>query len=190
MRKRPARTLLPGVAADSTTVSELDEDGNRVQRNLPLLDKSSESLRVCDSCFLAAKCPQYEPETSCAFELPVEARTTDQLARIQEVLIEIQVQRTLFARFSEEMEGGYPDPNVSAEMDRLQKMLKIKKEMDAEGFTLTVKAQARNAGQAGMFGRIFGERASEAARAIEPVRTEDAAEVLGIVDAEVIESGI
>ncbi|MEU4534335.1 hypothetical protein AB0G15_05630 [Streptosporangium sp. NPDC023825] len=165
---------------------ELDENGNRVERKIGLLSTAGESNRTCDSCFLAGKCPQYQPETECAFDLPVEARTTDQLARLQEVLIEIQTQRVMFARFSEEIEGGYPDPNVGTEIDRLQKMLKTKNEMDSEGFTLSVKAHSRSSGESGLIGRLFGSDASQQARAIEPVRAEDVGYEMGIVDAELV----
>lgn len=177
---------MPGVALVDKTVRELDENGVRVERKIGLLATVGESNRTCDNCFLANKCPQYEPETECAYNLPVEARTTDQLARLQEVLIEIQTQRVMFARFSEEIEGGYPDPNVGSEIDRLQKMLKTKNEMDSEGFTLSVKAHSRNTGESGLIGRLFGDGASQQARAIEPTRAEDIAFELGIVDAELV----
>lgn len=186
-RTRRDRATLPGARIITKTIKEVDDDGVRRDRDIPLVGISGETNRVCDSCFLAGKCPSYEPEATCAYDLPVEARTRDQLGRIQEAIIEMQVQRTFFARFSEELEGGYPDPNVGTEIDRLQKMLKAKSEMDAEGFTLTVKAQSRNSAETGMFGRIFGSDASQAARAIEPVRTEDVAADLGIIDAEIVE---
>nr|PZN17694.1 MAG: hypothetical protein DIU80_24075 [Chloroflexota bacterium] len=101
-------------------------------------------------------------------------------------MVEIQTQRVLFARFSEEVEGGYPDPNVGQEIDRLQRMLKTKADMESEGFSLTVKAQSRAQGQAGLISRIFGDNAGQAARAIEPARAEDVAAQMGIVDAELV----
>jgi hypothetical protein len=185
---RRDKATLPGARIVTKTVKELDDDGVRRERNIPLLSTNGQTNRVCDSCFLAGKCPQYDPGAECAYDLPVEARTRDQLARLYEAIIEMQVQRLFFARFSEEIEGGYPDPNVGTELDRLQKMLKAKQEMDAEGFTLTVKAQSRNTAESGMFSRIFGDSASQAARAIDPVPAEDVAAQLGIVEAEIVET--
>ena len=185
--RRDGRRLLPGVRIAEKRVRELTDSGE-VTKTIRLLDIDDQPIRSCDGCFLADKCPQYQPDTECAFELPVEARTRDQLARIQEILIEIQTQRILLARFAEECNGGYLDANLSREIDRLQRMLKIKEDMDREGFTLTVRAQATQHSQMGLIGRIFGKEASQAARALEaPVKMEDVAAQLGIVDAELVD---
>jgi hypothetical protein len=177
---------MPGVGIEDKTVYETNEDGERVAKTLPLIDSSGESQRVCRTCFLAEKCPQYDSEYACAFNLPVEARTAEQRDRLDAVLIEIQTQRTLFGKFAEDMEGGYPDPNVSKEIDRLHNMLAKRAERDADGFSITLKAQSRSRAEGGLIGQLFGGKASEAARAIEPVRAEDAAVELGIVEAEIV----
>jgi hypothetical protein len=91
----------------------------------------------------------------------------------------------MFMRFAEEQEGGYSDPNLSSEMDRLQKMLKAKHEMESEGFSMNLQVKANGAtGQTGMLARLFGEQASQAAQALPggPVSADDVIE--DVVDAE------
>ena len=60
--------------------------------------------------------------------------------------------------FTEEMNGGYADPNVSQEIDRLFKLIKTTKELDdsREFIRMTVERQ----GSAGVLSSIFGDRAN------------------------------
>ena len=61
-------------------------------------------------------------------------------------------------RFAEEINGGYADPNVSQEIDRLFKLIKTTKELDdsREFIRMTVERQ----GSAGVLSQIFGEKAA------------------------------
>jgi hypothetical protein len=72
-------------------------------------------------------------------------------------MIEMQGQRVAFMRFSEEMSGGYADPNLSQELDRLFKLIKTTKELDdsREFIRMTVERQ----GSSGVLSQIFGEKA-------------------------------
>ena len=69
----------------------------------------------------------------------------------------MQGQRIAFARFSEEINGGYPDPNTSQEIDRLFKLIKTVKELDdsREFIRMTVERQ----GSGGVLSSIFGDKA-------------------------------
>jgi hypothetical protein len=115
------------------------------------------SLRVCDTCFVASNCPAFKPSSTCAFKLPVSIKTKDQLKALINAVIEMQGQRVAFMRFSEEMNGGYADPNVSQEIDRLFKLIKTTKELDdsREFIRMTVERQ----GSAGVLSSIFGDKA-------------------------------
>lgn len=145
----------------------------------------SQSERQCTTCYLANKCPAYEPGSNCAFDIPLQVRTTQEFRDSVNALIEMQQQRVLFMRFAEEIEGGYADPNLSAEMDRLAKMFKIKSDMEAEGFTFKMEAKMTGpgTGEPGRIGRLFGDVASQRAQALEsPMRVEQIEE---IVDGEI-----
>ena len=70
----------------------------------------------------------------------------------------MQGQRIAFMRFAEEMNGGYADPNLSQEMDRLFEMLKDTKQLDdsREFIRMTVERQ----GSSGVLSSIFGDKAN------------------------------
>jgi len=158
------RKLMPRDPAEITPLpvfgyeikSEVDEDGNI--KDVPVVNSRAATLRQCDTCFVAANCPAFKPQTMCAFNLPVEVKTKEQLKALINSVIEMQGQRVAFMRFAEEMQGGgYSDPNLSQEIDRLFKLIKTTKELDdsREFIRMTVERQ----GSAGVLSSIFGDRA-------------------------------
>jgi len=134
----------------------IDPDGTI--KEVSTVHSQQSSLRVCDTCFVASNCPAFKPQSVCAFKLPVEVKTKEQLKSLINAIIEMQGQRVAFMRFSEEMNGGYADPNVSKEIDRLFKLIKTTKELDdsREFIRMTVERQ----GGAGVLSSIFGDRAN------------------------------
>lgn len=192
LRNRPStevvgrREIRPLPVLGLSTIKETYiEDGEEKTRDVSAVNVRSESTRKCSSCFLASKCPAFEAQSNCAYNIPVQIRTSDQFKALQNSLIEMQAQRVMFMRFAEETEGGYSDPNLSNEIDRLQKLLKAKHEMETEGFSFKVEAKANGAaGSTGMIARLFGDQASQAARALPggPVQADQLLE--GVVDAE------
>lgn len=139
------------------TIVEQDETGNDVIKDVPVIQSQDSSLRQCDTCFVATNCPAFKPQSMCAFKLPVEVKTKDQLKSLINAVIEMQGQRVAFMRFAEEMNGGYADPNVSQEIDRLFKLIKTTKELDdsREFIRMTVERQ----GASGVLSSIFGDKA-------------------------------
>jgi len=134
-----------------------NENGKDVIKEVPVIKSNSSTLRACDTCFVASNCPAFKPQTMCAFNLPVEVKTKEQLKSLINTIIEMQGQRVAFMRFAEEMSGGYADPNVSQEIDRLFKLIKTVKELDdsREFIRMTVERQ----GGAGVLSSIFGDKA-------------------------------
>ena len=141
----------------SKTIVETGEDGRDTLRDVPILSSTGVSLRQCNTCFVAANCPAFKPDSECAYSLPVEVRTKDQLVALLNAVIEMQGSRVAFARFAEELNGGYPDPNIGQEIDRLFKLVKSLKEMEdnKEFVRMTFERQ----GGAGVLSSIFGDRA-------------------------------
>jgi hypothetical protein len=129
-------------------------------------------MRACNTCFLRSKCVAFEPGANCAYNIPIEVRTTDQLRALQAALVEMQAQRVLFMKLAEDIEGGYADPNLSSEMDRLQRMLKSKAESEREGFSLKIEATGTD-GAPGYFSRMFGSGAGEKLAILEKPLTAD-----------------
>jgi hypothetical protein len=141
---------------------EDNSDGTSEVRTRAVLRSSAETLRVCDSCFLASTCPAHQPGANCAFHFPVEVRTDLQVRALLSSMVEMQASRVAFARFAEEVNGGYPDPVVSQEMDRLFSMAdRIKKsEERRERLTVSVEAESNigSIGAGGVLSSIFGSR--------------------------------
>lgn len=133
-----------------------NENGVDVLKDSVVVTSNTTSLRQCDTCFVASNCPAFKPANTCAFSLPVEVKTPEQLKALNTALLEMQAQRVAFMRFTEELNGGYADPNVSQEMDRYFKMLESLKKLDENKEFIQITA-SRNA-DGGIMSRIFGDR--------------------------------
>lgn len=162
-------TSMPVFGYEMKTIVE-SENGHDVLKQVPVVQSNTNSLRQCDTCFVAANCPAFKPANTCAFNLPVEVKTPDQLKALNTAMLEMQAQRVAFMRFAEEMNGGYADPNLSQEMDRYFKMLEKLKALDENKEFIQITAQ-RNASQ-GVLSAIFGDRIA-AAQEMKPAISEE-----------------
>lgn len=173
---------LPIFVQEESEGLEEDEDGTASIRKRALLRASGETVRVCDSCFLSSTCPAYEAESSCAFNFPIEVRTDAQVKALLNSVMELQATRVAFARFAEEVNGGYPDEVVGKEMDRLFRMAQTVKRVEEKRERLTVSVESESSGGGtGVLSRIFGERAAVDAQPAPAAITAD------VIVAEVIE---
>ena len=150
-------THLPVFGYQMKTVIDTDENGNDVIKDVPVIQSKSSSLRQCDTCFVAANCPAFKPQNTCAFNLPVEVKTKDQLKALLTAMIEMQGQRVAFMRYSEEINGGYADPNLSQEVDRLFEMVNKMKSLEENREFIRITAERQSSG--GVLSAIFGDRA-------------------------------
>lgn len=174
-KRRTPSTLLPVMSIIRS--DEEDDD------SAPLVNIRSESARVCNTCFLADKCPMYEPDSNCAYNIPITIKTREQRKALHEGLIEMQTQRVMFMRFAEETEGGYADPNLTKELAVLNKMLKEFADMESQGFSMRLDVRGpSDSAQAGFISRVFGRDAGQTAGALEtgPVDADS------YIDAEII----
>jgi hypothetical protein len=177
---------LPILGFDLATEKRRNEKtGEMEDVDVPLLKSRSDSMRLCDTCFLAAKCPMFEENATCAYDIPIQIRTREQMEALTATMVEIQTQRVLFMKMAEDADGGHADPILSAEMDRLFKMMDTKNKMEQEGFSLTVTAK-QNGNNANIMDKIFGQMAPpETFKALESAQDpESVAEQLGIIDVE------
>lgn len=157
----------------------------------PELGVRGESLRQCNTCFLRDRgCPGFKAGANCLYELPIEVKTKEQLRAVENGMIAMQTQRVMFMRMVEDIEGGFPDPNLSNEIDRLTRMIKAQRDGTAEKFNLNISATNRP-GELGALSRIFGDKVAEA-QAIDAPRPVDEmirATEMGqeVFDAEIVE---
>lgn len=155
--------------------------------DVPKVKIRSESMRICDTCFLAGKCPMFEPGSTCAYDIPIVVETKEQLHALMNTMVSMQSQRVLFMKMAEDIEGGYADPNLSLEIDRLGKLIEKKHNIEQEGFSLTVTA--KQSGEMNMVERIFGDIGNtKPLGALEaPKQVPDAFAELGFIDAEIVD---
>ena len=130
----------------------------------PVVRYQSSGLRQCDNCYLAPRCPAFKPHTECAYELPIELRTKDQLNALLTAMLEMQASRVMFARFAEELEGQGMDPALSSEMDRLFQLVDKFKNISDSRDLVRFEMEARSG--AGVLSRLFGAAAGEQTRAV------------------------
>jgi hypothetical protein len=185
VRKDRPRINLPVIGLVTETEAFTDDDGVNQEREVPLVNVRSQSMRVCSTCFLASKCPAYDADSNCAYDIPVQVKTKGQMRALQDSLIEMQTQRVWFMKMTEDLTGGYADPNLSAELDRLQKMVKVKTELEQDSFSF--KVEAKGNGKSSMFNRLFGNEAGEQLNTLDrPVLADQAIEA-GFLDAEIVD---
>lgn len=173
----PAMTVLK--------VSEDNDDGSTTET--PFVVSRSESMRACNTCFLKAKCPGFLANANCLYNIPIEVKTKEQLTAVKNAIVEMQAQRVMFMKMSEDLEGGYADPNLSSEMDRLARLIKAKEDSEKDTFTMTVTATQSNGGKSFME-RTFGPAAHSKLQQLEsPVKADDLLRESEIYEAEIID---
>ena len=155
---QPTRhVMLPVIGYETTT--ETDDEGTETTTSTLVIPP--EPVRRCDACFLAATCPGYKPQSSCAYAIPVEVRSKDQLQNVLRAMVEIQTQRVLLARFGEEVTGT-PEPDVGKEMDRLFDMVGRWRDIEDNRDTLKLHVEAR--AHSGVLSRLFGSQVGDNSR--------------------------
>jgi hypothetical protein len=143
----------------------LDREGESIEiapEVTPLLRYNANPLRQCNNCYLSSRCPSFQENAECAFSLPIEIRTKDQLTAAMRALVEMQVGRVMFARFAEELEGQGLDPALSTEMDRVFTLVEKMRSISDNREMVSLRVEA--SGSSGVLSRLFGAKAGEQAR--------------------------
>lgn len=171
-QERHEYQLIPGLQIGVKSTSTFDPDGVRAEIQTPVIETQTANVRRCDNCVLASSgCPGFQPGHYCAYKIPVQIRSRDQLEGVLSAVLEMQTARVFQARFHEEVSGQELSPEVGAEADRLfrltEKMTAILDDREQLKMTVTAKAQS------GVLSRMFGDRVGQAARALRaPVEAE------------------
>lgn len=172
------RSVLPVVSMRTISATMRQGDGTEILEEQAVINTLSDAIRACDNCFLATSgCPGFQPGASCAYSIPVEIKSKDQLQGVLTAMVEIQTQRVLQARFAEEVTGQELTAEVGREMDRLftsvEKMRDIMDNRDS--VRMTVEAR----GRAGVLSRLFGDRVGENAKMLShPVVSDEVMEAI------------
>ena len=162
---------LPVMGFRTKDVAEY-EDGEQVIKTIAIAESQSTSLRQCNTCFVADKCPAFTADSTCAFNFPIQVKSREQLVAFLQSIIEMQGQRVAFMRFQEELNGGYADPNVSQEFDRLFVLVQKLKDLDSVKEKVTVTAERTASG--GVLAAIFGDKTEQLRQLDRPIEEEEA----------------
>jgi hypothetical protein len=100
------------------------------------------------------KCDKAKANSTCAYDIPTEIKTPEQRKAFMTGMLEMQAQRVQFGYFVEQMNGGYPDPNLSQEYDRFLKAMQVQADLEDNRDFLKVSIEAR--GKTGALSRLFG----------------------------------
>lgn len=158
------QVMLPGLEMVNTESTYIDGDGIEQHEMTTTVAALGTSYRQCNTCYLAQNCPAMKRDASCAFQIPVEVKTKDQLQATMEAVVEMQMQRVAFARYGEQVDGQGVDAALSGEIDRLFAIMGKMKDIldDSDVFRFQMEAK----GKAGVLSRLFGEPVGAAARAL------------------------
>jgi hypothetical protein len=171
------RHVLPSMTVYRDVVE--DEEGGVLEESI-LIGSTATSIRNCDNCHLAAACPSVQPGSSCAFAIPVEIRTKDQLAKVMQAVLEVQTQRVFQARFAEEIQGQELSPETGAEIERLFRITEKMRDITDSRDTLRIAVESRGGASGGVLSRLFGANVGAAAKTLDtPVDPND---VIDVVD--------
>lgn len=167
-RHESERVLLPVMGIETITSmgsQTLDSEGESIEiapETTQVLKYNANPLRQCNSCYLSSRCPSFKENSECAFSLPIEIKSKDQLNAALRALVEMQVGRVMFARFAEELEGQGLDPALSAEMDRLFNLVDKFKNISDNREMVRFEVEAK--GSSGVLSRLFGAKAGDVAK--------------------------
>jgi hypothetical protein len=162
-----------GVDIDSESVFE---NGVETVQYSPKIVGKYDSLRQCNTCFVRDNCPAFKEDNECAFNLPVEVKTKDQMKSLLTAIVEMQAQRVAFMRFQEELNGGYADPNVSQEIERLFKIIGNMKDLETnkEFVQITASRETSN----GVLSQIFGDKAHALKELNKPIDEDETTRII------------
>jgi hypothetical protein len=151
------RVLLPGV---DLFQPEGQEHGQ--------LNVRGDNLRRCDTCILRDRgCPGYQAGAECVYTLPIMVKTVSDVQALEAGLISMQTQRVMFIRMQEDLEGGGVNVNLSSELDRLTRMIKLQREGRADRFNINISGSSKP-GEPGILGSMFGSNVADAQQIEQP----------------------
>lgn len=176
--ERRHQTVLPVLGMGTITATERMGDGSEYIEEQVVIRSVGESIRQCDNCFLATSgCPGFTAGATCAYSIPVEIRSKDQLQSVMQAMIEMQTQRVLQARFAEEVSGQELSPEFGKELDRLFNSVEKMRDIMDNRDTLKVTMEAR--GRSGVLSRLFGSQVGTNARMLgSPVDSDEVLEAV------------
>lgn len=142
--------------------------------------------RLCDSCYLADYCPEYEKNSTCSITFGSK-NTSPEI--IIDKLIQIQSERVDIARAVEAVDGGIPDAGLSGEIDRMTNLIAVKQDVKADRFSLRIdgSSSGESSKGGGILSQVFGGMLSKNKQEALPEKAESVVELSPMEEAVVLE---
>ncbi|MMZ46531.1 hypothetical protein D1872_81480 [compost metagenome] len=87
---------------------------------------------ACNTCYKAGECPEYKPDHACAFEKlfqQFDTRNTDDILDAMAGMTNMNLGRMMRLAMFEQMDGGMPDPALTAMIDQNMKLMASMKQL-------------------------------------------------------------
>ena len=187
----------PKEGSHAPEISDLDDEIFREEGIEPVRDKNGRFVKgqtkvlkpkklysnkypkmACDSCVNAQRCPEYKAGYACAYNKMFERFNTRDMGDIVQAMqgiADFSMMRLQRGMLAETMNGGLPDPNVSAMMNQTwgymaqlqrmyecgsQEVIRQTKVLRADG-TQETTTQVSNPQRGGILEKIFGGMGAE-----------------------------
>lgn len=109
--------------------------------------------RTCNSCYVSAQCPLFEPDSVCKLPPAPQVQSPDDVEGLLNQIIQIQGDRVLFSAFAEKVQNAGINPEVSRELETLTRLMKDAKEIVSPSGGDEVMIRAKGSG---IINRLFG----------------------------------
>jgi hypothetical protein len=139
--RRERTQVFPGLSFRSEELEPAGQNDETPARTVNVPAVADTGLRACSSCYLAKRCPAFDPESTCAYKFPLEIRTRPQLMASLQGLLEMQYSRVIFARAAEEMDGSVINADTSSAIKDYMKMVEMMKNIESDPSFLRVEAK-------------------------------------------------
>lgn len=157
--RRP-RIPLPGIATELVDhVTKDPESGAREVTQIPVLRSTGGTSRTCDNCYIRDVCTYMQPGADCVFDVSVTLSTAAQIDALLQLLIEHEARDYLLEDYEAQVTGGGDRTRAAAARSRLARLIKLRTDLNAAGFTIHVSGRGAlsDSPAPGIISRLFGE---------------------------------
>lgn len=188
-----SKYLLENTDSEAPEIDSLDDEIFAEEGIIPIRDEHGHFLKgqrqvlkpkkmyskkfpklACDTCYAAQKCPEYKAGFACAYNKifdKFDTRDMGDIIQAMQGIVDFSLGRLQRTMMFEMLEGGLPDPNVSAMMDQSMRYLGQLKSMYESGSTEVLRqtkilrsdgtqemtTQVTNPQRGGILEKIFGD---------------------------------
>lgn len=144
-----------GIIDRGTSIRRAEHRRLNIATDFDFDDRAHETLH-CDSCQFESRCPRYKPKNPCGYDINIRMTSKQDIARAQQMMLEIQHGRVMTGVLFEKLEGGVLDRNLSQEVSTYMSMLQqVRGTYDAPQDEVSIKVRAKGGGLQAALAGVF-----------------------------------